>query len=264
MSQITQNTLQRIDRWLSFGSSIEAAFPKLEQRYRMQLCAEFYKRWCQNNDIDPRTTCRNIARRDYDLYFSRAAQGDKDAQAMMLALGITVDDDGNIKPRSVTEINNDVAVCNHIIRFFQTDETPRHKAMFLSSAEWLIRTGKQQNNDRAVSKGMEALSKVYHDFEEEKDAAEEMPDMSRIAITQDVSIVKRDRVNYTDEYKAKMARKYGLTAKDLQDIADEEDMGSNSKEEQPDYIAYMEEEVSEDNAQRNEEVVTIPNKKEYQ
>lgn len=264
MSQITQNTLQRIDRWLSFGSSIEAAFPKLEQRYRMQLCAEFYKRWCQNNDIDPRTTCRNIARRDYDLYFSRAAQGDKDAQAMMLALGITVDDDGNIKPRSVTEINNDVAVCNHIIRFFQTDETPRHKAMFLSSAEWLIRTGKQQNNDRAVSKGMEALSKVYHDFEEEKDAAEEMPDMSRIAITQDVSIVKRDRVNYTDEYKAKMARKYGLTAKDLQDIADEEDMGNNSKEEQPDYIAYMEEEVSEGNAQRNEEVVTIPTKKEYQ
>lgn len=264
MSQITQNTLQRIDRWLSFGSSIEAAFPKLEQRYRMQLCAEFYKRWCQNNDIDPRTTCRNIARRDYDLYFSRAAQGDKDAQAMMLALGITVDDDGNIKPRSVTEINNDVAVCNHIIRFFQTDETPRHKAMFLSSAEWLIRTGKQQNNDRAVSKGMEALSKVYHDFEEEKDAAEEMPDMSRIAITQDVSIVKRDRVNYTDEYKAKMARKYGLTAKDLQDIADEEDMGNNGKEEQPDYIAYMEEEVSEDNTQRNEEVVTIPTKKEYQ
>ena len=263
MSQITQNTLQRIDRWLSFGSSIEAAFPKLEQRYRMQLCAEFYKRWCQNNDIDPRTTCRNIARRDYDLYFSRAAQGDKDAQAMMLALGITVDDDGNIKPRSVTEINNDVAVCNHIIRCFQTDETPRHKAMFLSSAEWLIRTGKQQNNDRAVSKGMEALSKVYHDFEEEKDAAEEMPDMSRIAITQDVSIVKRDRVNYTDEYKAKMARKYGLTAKDLQDIADEEDMSNSGKEEQPDYIAYMEE-VSEDNAQRNEEVVTIPTKKEYQ
>lgn len=262
MSQITQNTLQRIDRWLSFGSSIEAAFPKLEQRYRMQLCAEFYKRWCQNNDIDPRTTCRNIARRDYDLYFSRAAQGDKDAQAMMLALGITVDDDGNIKPRSVTEINNDVAVCNHIIRFFQTDETPRHKAMFLSSAEWLIRTGKQQNNDRAVSKGMEALSKVYHDFEEEKDAAEEMPDMSRIAITQDVSIVKRDRVNYTDEYKAKMARKYGLTAKDLQDIADEEDMGNNGKEEQPDYIAYMEEEVSEDNAQRSEEVITIPTKRE--
>lgn len=102
-----------------------------------------------------------------------------------------------------------------------TDESPRHKAMYLNSAEWLIRTGKQQNNDRAVDKGMQALATVYGNFLEEKDATEEMPDMSRIAITQDVSIVKRDRVNYTDEYKEKMARKYGLTAKDMQDIAEE-------------------------------------------
>jgi len=63
MSQLTQNTLQRIDKWLSNGLSIDTMFPKLEQKYRMQLCYEFYKRWVQNNDIDPKTTCRNIARR---------------------------------------------------------------------------------------------------------------------------------------------------------------------------------------------------------
>ena len=93
--------------------------------------------------------------------------------------------------------------------------------MYLSSAEWLIRTGKQQNNDRAVDKGMQALANVYGNFQEEKDATDEMPDMSRIAITQDVSIVKRDRVNYTEEEKLRMARKYGLTTKDLQEIEDE-------------------------------------------
>lgn len=147
MSQLTQNTLQRIDKWLSNGLSMETMFPKLEQRYRMQICAEFYKRWVQNNDIDPRTTCRNIARRDYTLFVSQAGQGNKEAQEMVMALHIDIDEEGNIKPRTVTELNNDVAVCNHIIRFFQTDESPRHKAMYLSSAEWLIRTGKQQNND---------------------------------------------------------------------------------------------------------------------
>lgn len=62
MSQLTQNTLQRIDKWLGNGLSIDTMFPKLEQKYRMQLCYEFYKRWVQNNDIDPKTTCRNIAR----------------------------------------------------------------------------------------------------------------------------------------------------------------------------------------------------------
>ena len=240
MSQITQSTLVRIDKWLTSGVPIASVFRQPEQRYRMQLCSEFYKRWVQNNDIDPRTTCRNIARRDYDLFFSQAAQGNKEAQEMVTALRITLDDEGNIRPRTVVELSNDVTVCNHIIRFFTADDSPRHRAMFLGSAEWLIRTGKQQNNDRAVAKGMEALAKVYKDFDEEKDATEEMPDMSRIAITQDVSIVKRDRVNYTDEYKAKMARKYGLTAKDMQEIADEAAFAA-VPEPEPDYIEYMEE-----------------------
>lgn len=239
MSGLTENTLARIDKWLSYGTSMEAAFPKLEQRYRMQVCSEFYKRWVQNNDIDPRTVCRNIARRDYEMYFNQAAHGNHEAQAYVLALKITIDDEGNICPRTVTEINNDVMVCNHLIRFFQTDESPRHKAMFLSAAEFLIRTGKQQNNDRAVAKGMEALAKVYKDFDEKRDVTEEMPDMSRISITQDVSIVKRDRINYTDEEKARMARKYGLTTKDLQEIEDEEMFGGK-KDEEPDYFEYME------------------------
>ena len=162
----------------------------------------------------------------------------------MLALKITLDDEGNICPRSVTELNNDVLVCNHLIRFFQIDESPRHKAMYLSGAEWLIRTGKQQNKENSVDKGMQALANVYGDFHEEKDAMDEMPDMSRISITQDVSIVKRDRVNYTEEEKKKMARKYGLTTKDLQEIEDEE-MLSGGKPEEPDYFEYMETESEE-------------------
>lgn len=260
MSGLTENTLARIDKWLSYGTSMEAAFPKLEQRYRMQVCSEFYKRWVQNNDIDPRTVCRNIARRDYEMYFNQAAQGNHEAQAYVLALKITIDDEGNICPRTVTEINNDVMVCNHLIRFFQTDESPRHKAMFLSAAEFLIRTGKQQNNDRAVAKGMEALAKVYKDFDEERDATEEMPDMSRISITQDVSIVKRDRINYTDEEKARMARKYGLTTKDLQEIEDEELLG-RKKEEEPDYFEYMEAATNEPDKKQGREM-DFPTKEE--
>ena len=48
MSGITQNTLARIDKWLNYGTSMQTAFPKLDQRYRMQICSEFYKRWVQN------------------------------------------------------------------------------------------------------------------------------------------------------------------------------------------------------------------------
>lgn len=265
MSQITEGTRARIDKWLSLGTPINSVFHKLDQRYRMQVCSEFYKRWVQNKDIDPRTTCRNIARRDYELFFNQAAQGNKEAQDMVLALRITLDDEGNIKPRTVTELNNDVSVCNYLIRFFTTDESPRHKAMYLSSAEWLIRTGKQQNNDRAVDKGMQALANVYKNFDEERDATDEMPDMSRIAITQDVSIVKRDRVNYTDEYKAKMARKYGLTRKDLQDMEEEASLNDVAKPDaEPDYFAYMEEQTEQEDAQHHhaaaaENEIPMPN-----
>lgn len=245
MAQIAQNTLERIDKWLTLGTNIEHAFPKLEQRYRVQICSEFYKRWVQNKDIDPRTVCKNIARRDYEMFLNQAAQGNKEAQEMVMALHISVDEEGNIRPRTVTEIANDVAVCNHIIRFFMIDESPRHKAMFLGSAEWLIKTGKQQNNDRAVSKGMEALSKIYGDFQESKDAEDEMPDMSRLAITQDVSIVKRDRVNYTDEYKVKMARKYGLTVTDIHALEEEESLHEKHND-IPDYFQYIEENQNEE------------------
>ena len=264
MSGITQNTLARIDKWLNYGTSMQTAFPKLDQRYRMQICSEFYKRWVQNKDIDPRTVCRNIARRDYEMFFNQAAQGNKEAQEYVIALRITLDDEGNICPRTVTELNNDVLVCNHLIRFFQTDESPRHKAMYLSSAEWLIRTGKQQNNDRAVDKGMQALANVYGNFQEEKDATDEMPDMSRIAITQDVSIVKRDRVNYTEEEKLRMARKYGLTTKDLQEIEDDE-MFSDKREEEPDYFEYMEKKGEEDALGRgNNELGELTNLEEME
>ena len=64
------------------------------------------------------------------------------------------------------------------------------------------------------------------------------------AITQDVSIVKHDRINYTDEYKRKMARKYGLTVKDMQQIADEESLNA-TPEKAPDYFDYMEEVMEE-------------------
>ena len=158
MSGITQNTLARIDKWLNYGTSMQTAFPKLDQRYRMQICSEFYKRWVQNKDIDPRTVCRNIARRDYEMFFNQAAQGNKEAQEYVIALRITLDDEGNICPRTVTELNND--------------------------------------------------------FKEDKNEADKMP-LMEINITGDVSVIKRDRVNYTDEERKRIARKYGLSEKQV-------------------------------------------------
>ena len=50
---------------------------------------------------------------------------------------------------------------------------------------------------------------------------------------------QRKRIAYFKE-KLRMARKYGLTTKDLQEIEDEE-LLSSGKPEEPDYFEYMEE-----------------------
>ena len=79
-----------------------------------------------------------------------------------------------------------------------------------------------------------------------------------IAITQDVSIVKRDRVNYTEEEKLRMASKYGLTTKDLQEIEDEE-MFSDRREEEPDYFEYVEKKGEDAPGRGNNELGELTN-----
>ena len=54
-----------------------------------------------------------------------------------------------------------------------------------------------------------------------------------IGITDDVSIIKRDRVNYTDEEKRRMARKYGLTDKQVTDLIQSPDGEWQIPDEQP-------------------------------
>ena len=65
--------------------------------------------------------------------------------------------------------------------------------------------------------------------------------------------MKRDRVNYTEEEKLHMARKYGLTTKDLQEIEDEELLSGGKKEEAPDYFEYLEGKSEEGKAETEED-----------
>ena len=59
-----------------------------------------------------------------------------------------------------------------------------------------------------------------------------------------------------------MARKYGLTTKDLQEIEDDE-MFSDKREEEPDYFEYMEKKGEEDALRRdNNELSELTNLEE--
>lgn len=244
MSNISNNTIQKIERWLYHGTSIESAFPKLDQQYRVRTCYEFYQRWLQNKDIAPRTVCRNIARRDYAIFVDKAAQGDAAAQQMMLALHITVNDNGEIRPRTEVEIANDVQMCNAIIKYFQEqdDSVHRHKAMVLDNAEWLMREGKKQNNDKAVGKGIDTMMKLYDDFKEKDNAAEEMPN-ANINISDDPTTVRRDRTKYSDEDMRRAYKEFGLSEKKVQTLVEQSDGSWALPDEDPERNEPEEEDV---------------------
>ena len=112
--------------------------------------------------------------------------------------------------RARSEISNDVAALNWFIGRFDVDTTNIEKAKVLDASDWLISEGQKMGNITAVAAGANLKMKMNNDFKEDKNEADKMP-LMEINITGDVSVIKRDRVNYTDEERKRIARKYGLS-----------------------------------------------------
>lgn len=244
MSTISNNTIQRIEKWLYHGTSLESAFPRLDQQYRVKLCYEFYQRWLQNKDIQPRIVCRNIARRDYSMFLRKAGEGDEHSQQMIQALHITINENGEVKPRTEVEISNDVQLCNAIIRYFQEkdDAFYRHKAQVLDNSEWLMREGKKRGDIRAVGKGIDVMIGIYDGFKQKDDAASEMPN-ANINISDDPTIVRRDRRKYSDEDMRAAYKEFGLTEKKVETLVEQSDGSWALPSEDPDGDDPREEDV---------------------
>ena len=241
MSLPSDKYLQKIDKWLHQGTSLEGMSFTPEQRFRARLCYEAYQRWLQNKSVDRTTLFRNLARRDYEMIVKRAAEGDAEAQELVRCLHITVTDSGTIKERTPSEIANDRATFNHIVGVLSVSDKEIHKAMVFDNIEWSVREGKKQNDLKAVAKATDQLIQLYDGFKEEDDPQSQMPN-ANINITLDVTTVKRDRINLSEEEKARIRKQYGVTDKQYTDLVEQAD-GSwqipeddNDAEEEVDYI----------------------------
>ena len=111
---------------------------------------------------------------------------------------------------------------NHLIGVFDTPTTNIEKAKVVDASDWLIREGMKMGDARAVKSGADIKMQMNGNFQEKESPTDQMPD-GEINITGDVSVIKRDRVNYTDEEKQKYAKKYGLTQKQVQDLIQQPD-----------------------------------------
>ena len=227
MSKPSEKYFDKVERWLLGGLKIEKIIMSPDQRFRALLAYEAYQLWIQDKQIRPADIMRRLAAREYPMLLRKAEEGDQRAQeyvdAMKIRPGV---------PRTPTEISNDVALLNHIIAKFDVPTEAIERAKVQDASDWLIREGMKMGDARSVKSGADLKMQLNNNFQEKESAAEQMPD-SDINITGDVSTIKRDRVNYTDEEKKKYARKYGLTDKQVIDMIENSDGSWSMPDEEP-------------------------------
>ena len=220
MSLPSKEYLSRIEKWLLGGLTLKHMNMTLVQKFRARLTYEAYQVWMQNKQIRPADLMRKLAARDYAELTERASQGDEEARLYVDALAIKPD-----VPRTVSEISNDVYVFNWLVGRFSTSESHINRAKYQDAADWLLRTGMQMGGKEgisAVDKGAEKLRVLENNFQEKENAADNMASLD-VMITGDVSVIKSDRVNYTEEEKKKLAAKYHLTPTEVRDMIQNED-----------------------------------------
>lgn len=191
MSKVSENYLQKVEKHFVNGIPIQHMSLSERGKLRLRRCKEAYNLFVGNPMIDLRQTLRNIARRD----------------------GVDL---------TPIELSNDMAVLNHITSFLTTGvrEIKRRKVEYAS--DWLIKQGMDTGNDRAVTSGAKIKMDLNQNFSGESEGYDKLADMP-IVITDDVSVVKPDRKNLTDEERAKLFQKYGVNRKQMEDLVQSAD-----------------------------------------
>ena len=211
MAVVSDKYLALLDKHLMGGVPIERMNMTDAQRLRSSIVFEAYKLWTYDKMVSPLELVRRVSRRMYNDMLS-TAQYDPEMKKRCAELGIDKD-----TVRSHTELCNDVAALNHIVGHFDAPTANIEKAKVIEATDWMIREGMKMGDARAVGKGADLKMALNSNFEAKKNDYDNIA-QTAINITGDVSVIKMDRVNYTDEDKKKLAKRYGLTMDDTDKI----------------------------------------------
>jgi hypothetical protein len=223
MSQPSQNYIDKVVRWTYGQVDLARMNIPLAGQFRARLALECYMLWQQNKTSNVRRMVQNIAARDYAMLMQNAALGSEEAQAMVKALGITRNDAGVVSARRETEIANDIYVVNQLVGRLSVAKNHIQRAMYEDNIEWLIGFARKTGNVTAMREAQRNLEKINNDFKDEQNPADAMKPGAERNITGDISIIKPDRTNYTDEELKAFAKKIGAKFEDVQEMIQNED-----------------------------------------
>ena len=223
MSQPSANYIDKVVRWTYGQVDLARMNMPLAGQFRARLALECYMLWQQNKTSNIRRMVQNIAARDYAMLMQNASLGSEEAQAMVKALGITRNEEtGTVSARRETEIANDIYVVNQLVGRLSVAKNHIQRAMYEDNIEWLIGFARKTGNVTAMREAQRNLEKINNDFKDETNPADALKPGAERNITGDISIIKPDRTNYTEEELRAFAKKVGAKFEDVKEMIENE------------------------------------------
>ena len=218
MSQPSPAYCNKVERWILGGIPLEHMDMRPDQKFRAHLVTEVYQYWIASPSIDPRKMLQNFAARNYKFLLEQVKMGNDEAKEVVDALHITEN-----SVRSANEISNDVFLLNYLVGKLSTSKKHIHRLMVEDNATWMQNFGRKTGTWQAVKQANQDWFKLEGDFKEEEDPAKNLDVSAGFDITDDVSVVKADRANYTPEEVAKYEKRFGISKKESAILMEEQD-----------------------------------------
>lgn len=224
MSQPSQGYIDKITRWAQGGIELGKLNLRPDQRFRALLVMNAYRLMIENPTASPRKVVQNLAARDYALILSNAEMGSEQDKETVEALGIRRDPKtGAVSPRRDTEIANDIYCVNLLVGRLNVSQNHLDKLLYQSNIRWLSKFGQQTGNVSAIREAQRGLEKTNNDWKDDANPADALKPGVERNITGDISVIKPDRTNYTDEELRAFAKKIGAKMEDVQEFVEGQD-----------------------------------------
>lgn len=239
MSQPSQNYIDKITRWVQGGVELGRMHLRPDQRFRALLVMNAYRLIIENPTAQPRTIVKNLAARDYALIVANAEMGVAEDQELMQILGIRKNEQGLVSARKECEIANDIYCVNQLVGRLNVSQNHLDKLLYQANTRWLSKFGQQTGNVSAIREAQRNLEKINNDWKEDANPADALKPGAERNITSDISIIKPDRQNYSEDELRQFAKKIGAKFEDVQEFVESEDgtmVPSESDEEEEEML----------------------------
>ena len=209
--KVSDNYLELVDKFIFSGVPVKDMHMTDEQKMRTMIVYEAYQVWLNNKQIKAMDLCRNIAARIYSDMLNKSMHDPSIAQLcerMKIRPG---------KCRDYSKLSNDVQTFDHIVGLLNRTAVHIERAKVEDASDWLISDGMSSHNANSVKSGADLKMKLNKDFDEKQQGFENIANTD-VNITGDVSVVKQDVENYTDEEKRKFSKQFNLPEKEVEEL----------------------------------------------